>query len=233
MTNELIQIKVKQRLNKLDSEDYDNIFCWQIQEAFNKAQRQFIRRQLEGFNQKREGREDSSQKIADLQQLLVTWENTFIDNKLYFESCSFPDDYLVFSRISANASSECCPDRRLTLYLAKESDVDVLLRDANKKPDYSWAETFYTLFGNKVRIYTDNKFDICNVKVIYYRHPRNIQFLNCTDTSTGQISTSDITCEFSDTLTEFIIDETVTILAGDLENQLQIQRNSQNEQRNT
>jgi len=35
MTNEALQIKFRQRLNKLASNDFDNIECWQIVEAFN------------------------------------------------------------------------------------------------------------------------------------------------------------------------------------------------------
>ena len=38
MLNSTIIIKVKQRLNKLDSQDYDNLETWQIIEAFNKGQ---------------------------------------------------------------------------------------------------------------------------------------------------------------------------------------------------
>jgi hypothetical protein len=36
MLNSTIEIKIKQRLNKLDSQDYDNIECWQIVEALIK-----------------------------------------------------------------------------------------------------------------------------------------------------------------------------------------------------
>ena len=50
MNNSLLQIKIKERLNKLDSDDYENISCWQIQEAFNKAQREWVRRQVNGIN---------------------------------------------------------------------------------------------------------------------------------------------------------------------------------------
>lgn len=234
MTNALLQIKIKERLNKLDSGDYDNFFCWQIQEAINKAQREWVRRQVEGINQKREGRESSSQKIADLQNLLVTWTDGFVDKQLYFESCDFPTDYLIFARISADAiKGDCCPQRRLTIYQAEESNIDVLLRDVNKNPNYHYAETFATLFGNKVRIYTDNKFKITNEKVIYYRRPRTIQFLGCTDTETGTTSLQDVTCEFTDGITELIIDDAATILAGDIENTFQAQRNQSNEQHNT
>ncbi len=34
MLNSTIVIKVKQRLNKLDSQDYDNIECWQVVDNF-------------------------------------------------------------------------------------------------------------------------------------------------------------------------------------------------------
>jgi hypothetical protein len=233
VTNELLQIKIKQRLNKLDSSDYDNVFCWQMQEAFNKAQREWVRRQIEGINQKREGRESSSQKIADLQNLLVTWKDTFVDKGLYFESCDFPTDYLIFARISAKAKNNCCPPRRLTIYQAQESNVDILLKDKNKRPDFNWAETFSTLFGNKVRIYTDNKFDVIEPEVIYYRKPVNIKFLNCTDVETGLPSIVDVRCEFTDGITELIIDDTVSILAYDLEAYQNGQRSLQNEQNNT
>ena len=50
MLNSTITIKMKQRINKLDSQDYDNIECWQVVEAFNKAQVEWSRRQLHGIN---------------------------------------------------------------------------------------------------------------------------------------------------------------------------------------
>ena len=234
MTNELLQLKVKQRLNKLDSEDWDNIQCWQIQEAFNKAQREWVRRQVDGINQKREGREASSQKIADLQNLLVTWTDGYVNKGLYYESCDFPSDYIVFARISAKAKKDdCCPARRLVIYQAQESDVDVLLKDVNKNPNFDWAETFATFFGNKVRIYTDYKFELEDIEVIYYRKPVTIQIQGCTDTETGITSIADVECEFRDSVVELIIDDAAAIIAGDLEMRENSQRLSQNEQHNT
>lgn len=240
MTNQLLQIKIKQRINKLDSSDYDNIFCWQIQEAFNKAQREWVRRQIEGINQKKEGRESSSQKVADLQQLLVSWTSTFIDKGLYYESCDFPLDYLIFSRISAFAvkKGSCCPPRRLNIYPTEESNVDVLLRDVNKRPSWNYGESIYTLFGNKIRIYTnkgnsDGLDKIKKSEIIYYRKPVPVQFKDCVDTETGNISLDDVLCEFKDGIVELIIDDAAAILAGDLGDQANAQRNSQNEIHNT
>ena len=72
MLNSTIVIKLKQRLNKLDSQDYDNIECWQAVEAFNKAQVEWCRRQLHGINIVKEGDEQSTRRKDDLQVLLNT-----------------------------------------------------------------------------------------------------------------------------------------------------------------
>lgn len=240
MNNILLQLKIKERLNKVDSDDDNNLFCWQIQEAFNKAQREWVRRQIDGINQKKEGRESSAQKIADLQQLLVNWTSTFVNKGLYYESCDFPTDYLVFSRISSYAvkKGSCCPPRKLVLYLAEESKVDIYLKDVYKRPSWEYGESFYTLFKNTIRIYTNkgnaDSFDkIKDTEVIYYREPRPIKFKNCIDSETGLQITTDVTCEFSDTITELIIDDAAAILSFDLENAPNGQRNQLNEQHNT
>ena len=60
MLNSTILLKVKQRLNKLASNDYDNIQDWQIVEAFNKGQVDWCRRNLHGTNLKQEGDEQST-----------------------------------------------------------------------------------------------------------------------------------------------------------------------------
>ena len=65
MNNTTLQIKFKQRLNKIASDDYDNIECWQIVEAFNKAQIEWCRRQLHGTNNYREGDEMSKRRVDD------------------------------------------------------------------------------------------------------------------------------------------------------------------------
>ena len=72
MLNSTITIKIKQRINKLDSNDYDNIECWQIVEAFNKAQVEWSRRQLHGINLVKEGDEQSTRRKDDLQVLMET-----------------------------------------------------------------------------------------------------------------------------------------------------------------
>ena len=93
MTNDLLQIKLRQRLNKLSSNDFDNLECWQIIEAFNKSQLQWCRRQLHGNNMYKEGDEGSQRRIDDLSNLLVETTLTGSENLNYFEANSLPEDY--------------------------------------------------------------------------------------------------------------------------------------------
>lgn len=229
MTNNAIQIKVKQRLNKLDSRDYDNIECWQIMEAVNKAQIEWARRQCHGNNQKREGDESTKMLIDDLQPILVEVPLTTTVADKYHETEVIPDNYFYFKRISATSTTECCTSgRSLVIYLAQAANVDELLVDVFKKPSAEWCETFATAQSNRFRIYTNNDFDVTNVMLTYYRQPREIRFEGCVDINTGLPIAVDVECEFKDDVVEMIIDEAVSILAGDVELFNQFSRNKQN-----
>jgi hypothetical protein len=231
MLNSTIEIKVKQRLNKLDSQDYDNIQCWQIVEAFNKAQVEWVRRQLHGTNAFKEGDESSNRRKDDLQRLLVLENLSLGKRDLYYDS-PLPANYLAWKRVDVYANKECCDKRKMVVYLAEEDDLSLLLRDKAKEPSFEWGETFATLMDNGVKIYTNDKFEIPNASLTYYRQPVRVQFLNCSDPYTGAASTADVLCEFKDDIIELIIDDAVSILAGDIESTNQYTRNSQSSERN-
>ena len=234
MNNNLLQIKIRQRLNKLSSFDYDNIECWMIQEAFNKAQLEWVRRRLHGLNALRESSEQSVTVVDDLQILLSEINLRGIESPKYFETDIIPANYLHFVRISAKAKTDCCPPRTFSsIYQAEEANVDMLLGDNFKQPSFEWAETFCTILGDKVRIYTDGKFNIVDPKLVYYRKPKDIQILGCTNISTGRTFTTNVECELKDDICEILVDEAAAILAGDIESMNQYQRETQNAQRNS
>jgi len=233
MTNSEIQIKIKERLNKLASFDYDNLECWQIQEAFNKAQLEWTRRHILGYTQKKESAEQSITTIDDLQVLLKQTTLSDFDRGLYSETETIPDDYLHFIRVSIVGKTDCCPDRILPVYLAEESNVDDLLTDSFKSPNFEWAETFCTIVGKKIRVYTNKKFSVSAVKLVYYRKPTPVAFVNCINLTTGNSNTKDIPCEFNDDVAEILVDQAAAILAGDIESITQYQREQQNVQLNS
>ena len=260
MNNTTLQIKFRQRLNKIASNDYDNIECWQIVEAFNKAQLEWCRRQLHGNNMYKEGDEMSKKRIDDLQPLIVDLGLEFINFKNYIETVPnwFPENYLEYKRITTEAITDCCPlvkiidgeeniappderpeyipvereaGRSMTVYLAEEANVDLYMRDPLKRPDFEWGETYCTMQGDRVRIYKKD-FEIVNPILTYYRHPRYIEIAGCVDPYTLVESAVDVECEFKDDVTELILDEAVSIIAGDIDNVNQYIRGSASAEKN-
>ena len=94
INNTTLQIKFRQRLNKLASNDYDNIECWQIVEAFNKAQIEWVRRQIMGRNAAQAGAEQTVRKIDDLQNLLTPLSLTSLNAGDYYLTNPLPNNYL-------------------------------------------------------------------------------------------------------------------------------------------
>ena len=194
MLNSTITVKVKQRLNKLDSNDYDNIECWMIVEAFNKAQVEWARRQLHGVNIMKEGDEQSTRRIDDLQVLLNT-DKLNLTDKIDYYSAAVPENYLQWKRVDTYAKKGCCEKRRMVVYLVEEANLNLLLRDSSKQPSFEWSETFATLQGNKLNIFTNKDFEIDSSEFIYYRQPIMIQIKGCVDPYTQVESTTDVISE--------------------------------------
>tara|TARA_R100000353_G_scaffold67468_1_gene52447 strand:- start:775 stop:1512 length:738 start_codon:yes stop_codon:yes gene_type:complete len=243
LNNTTLQLKFRQRLNKIASNDYDNIECWQIVEAFNKAQIEWCRRQLHGNNLFKEGDEMSKRRIDDLQILLTNIQLPTVEFENFIESqaINFPENFFEFKRVTVEAYTECCPayedkgvlrGRSMTVYLAEEANVDLYLRDPLKKPDFDWGETFVTMQGDRVRIYKTPEFSLTNPIMTYYRRPRLIEIAGCVDPYTLVQSTNDVQCEFKDDVAELIIDEAVAIVAGDIQDTNNYIRGSQSAEKN-
>jgi hypothetical protein len=232
MNNNLLQIKIKQRLNKLASLDYDNFECWQIQEAVNKAQIEWTRRQLYGYNIRKEGAEQSSGLVDDLQKLMVHDASSVTKNGIYHQR-TLPDNYLHFVRTDVFGKNKCCDEKRIIVYQVEEANISIILDNDQKGPSWEWGETVATIMDGHIKIYTDDKFDITRCHLVYFRKPLEIQFNGCIDIKTGNVFTADQECEFNDDVAEIIVDQTAAILAGDIESMTQFQREQQAVQTNS
>lgn len=234
MLNSTLQLKVKQRLNKLDSQDYDNLECWHIIEAFNKSMIEWTRRQIMGRNLSQEGAEQTVRKVDDLQNLLQPVRLASINAGEYYESEPLPADYLEYHKIDIYATKDCCNDpKKMIVYLVEEANSSILLRDELRKPNFEWGETFCTIVNNRIRVYTNNDFAISEITLLYFRKPVNIQIVGCGDPYTGLVSTNNVECEFRDDITEILIDGAAAIIAGDIESFNQFQREQQAAETNT
>jgi len=232
MLNSTIVIKVKQRLNKLDSQDYDNLETWQILEAFNKGQVEWCRRQIVGTNLLKQGDEQSRRRVDDLQVLLTPAPLVLAKKPLYYEA-PVPANYFQYKKINTTATTkDCTAGKPIIIYQGEEVNVPILLRDDNKKPSFEWGETFSTLVNNTFRIYTNDDFTLKSADVLYYRQPTYIQIVGVSDAYTNLISSVEVPCEFKDDVVELLIDECSKIIAGDIESMIQVQRNAQSVEQN-
>jgi len=217
MDNLTIRLKVMQRLNKLSSNDFDNLERWHIVEAFNKATVDWCRRQLHGTNLSKTGDEQTKRRIDDLQILLREHSLSLKKEDCYFGSINFPVNYFEYKRVSFKAKTDCCEKSKFVIYLAEETNVDVLLKDPLRNPNFEWGETFITMADNVVKIWTNNNFDVEEAVLHYYKQPRRIEMQGVSNPYTGAVSTQEIISEFKDDIVEVLIEEAVKILAGDIE----------------
>lgn len=226
----LIPYKVKQRLNKKDSSDYSNLQCYDIVEAYNKAQLEWCRRQLHGTNVPNEGAESTITRVDDLQILLTPVEILGSNRDYYFLSNPLPEDYLRYNLLRVWGSKKNCLRQRIKSVLREESNADELIRDKNSKPNFSWRDTFHTIVGNKIKVYTEGDFIVDEIELIYYRLPREIRIVGCDYLGTS--SPENVDPELKDDVVELIIDDAASILAGDMESVNQFQITSQRSEKN-
>lgn len=229
MQSDLVFIKIKERLNKIDSADYDNLECWQAREAYNKAQLEWVRRQVHGKNDTQEGDEETRQRVDDLQFLLTPISIDVEEFPVFFQA-NLPGNYLYFKRLTPIVSHGKCKNKAIKSTLREEANVDEYLQDYSMRPSFEFEETFHTLISNTARVYANEDFYVEKINLIYYRLPREIDFGQCQhlDGTDG----SAVDPEFKDDIVELIIDDAVSILAGDIESVNQVQLPKQRSETN-
>lgn len=219
MTPQLALIKLRLRLNKSHSSDYDLIDDWKAVEAINKAALDVTRRTIAGYTNSQDGAEETLIRIDDLQFLLKPKTLLGVNSAKFFEA-SLPEDYLWYRRMTPIASKGNCKHITLDSNLVEEANVGDLLNDWASEPSFEWEQTFHTLIDNKVRIYTNGDFTVDKVESIYYRHPKKMD-INGYIHEDGNPSI-DVDLEFKDDVAEIIINEAAAIIAGDIESTNQI-----------
>lgn len=202
MTLLQISTKIDLRLNKGASSDYDNIWSYVKQEAFNKAINEWVRRQYRGTNAKQEGDEETVGKVDDLQVLLKKDNLTIRDKGVYVESNKLPSDYLYFKRLTPYVSKGNCNSVSIKSHLKEEANVDDLIT----MPSFNFEETFHTLIGNRAHVYHNKDFTVDKVELTYYRKPIVYDFKK-----------SNTIVEFKDDICDTLVDEACRIIASDIE----------------
>lgn len=202
-----VVLKYQNRLNKSDSQDYDNLWWYQIEESFYKGMIEVIRALKKGKNQKQESDEETTDAVDDLQALLKFVPLSFVKRDRYVECRKLPEDYLYYKRVSPKVDKAPCTNVPIKSYLREEANVDDLLVDYMSQPSFEMEQCFHTIIGNRIRIYHNNEFEVKEATLVYYQVPPRIVF----DKAKPEV------IDFKVDLVELFIDKGIEILAGDIE----------------
>lgn len=223
-----IFLKVKLRLNKVDTQDDENLSPYVIVEAYNKARLSVVNRLIGKNNAYKTGLESTTNRVDDLQVLIndLPLDLKVTKKEGYYLTDSLPSDYLRYVRTTCIGKTDRCENKEISIYLQEESNLNTLLKNEFINPNFEWAETLGTIANNRVKVFTLDKFTISKVKLTYVRVPIAIDIPGYIKQD-GTQSTL-INPDLPDDLIEMTIDETCRILSGDMQNQFSNQISQQN-----
>lgn len=228
MTARDIITKIRKRLNKDDTDDFDNVSLFSAIEAYNKAQLNVINYFTKPLNQEQVGAEGTFRNIDRLSFLLNKTPRPLNMTKegRYWFSEKFPTDYYKYRQSYSEATNGKC-DKKVILHIPyEEANIELIMRNSNQNASFEWGEAPITVAESRLKIHTDNKFDVLKAYLTYYRYPRPIDIAGYIKAD-GTAST-DVDSEFTDDMTELCIDEAVRILQGDIQNIAGVQISQQN-----
>jgi hypothetical protein len=218
-----VVVKLKFRLNKGDTNYYENLTPTHIEEVCNKGILDWCRTQLHGGNIYREGKENTIYRIDDLQFLITPRILSFTSDKEYAETIKLPKDYFAYSTIRLLVEKDGCT-KNIDIDLVENGNVFTLLNDWSNQPSFDFEECKVTITENKIQVFHGNDFKVKEIKLYYYRLPNKIKVVGSYNSNNSNINTVDSVWEFKDDVCEVIIDYIASIQAADIEslNQKQI-----------
>ena len=224
--------KIDQRLNKLSTNDHQQIQLEDKILALNEAQIKLIKQKVDGQSTTSGlGLDAFKKRYEDLQSLVVTYNNqplklTVKNEQLNQWAVGFHQlspKYMFYIDSYALADKGRCKDRKIWINreLAKHGDLTLLLNNDHYKPSFEYQETFNFLSSDEISIFTDGTFTPTEIYISYMRYP---QYIN----KEGYVMLDgepsfDQDCELETYLEDELLDLTVQNLAMYTENQSAVQ----------
>ena len=235
MTVEEMHYEVKLKLNKIDSQDYENLIVPEIDWYLNEAQDIFIKQRYGISNNKRKGFEASQKRIDDLREIVVKGIIIpFITSSSdinAFESC-LPNDYMFHIRSRIDLSKDKCGDKEaVSSVQIQHDDLNEVLNDPFYSPSFEWEEVPIVFMqsgtgelscnNGTVIGYSDGTFTLTNLRLDYLRHPERISWANGIaggyTLPNGVPAAGLQSCELAEHTHHEIVDLAVMIASGDLD----------------
>ena len=219
--------KIDQKLNKLSTNEHQQIQLEDKILALNEAQIKLIKIKFDGQNTSLGlGLDGDKKRYEDLQKLIENYSDheldlTLVDAKLNQWSAdltSLTPAYMFYVDCYITADKGKCKDRIIYLNrdLTKHADLSVLLNNSNYKPSFEYQETFNYIASDSISVFTDGTFTPKKLYISYMRYPKWIDKegyvkLDGTDSVTQN-------CELKSYLEDELVDLAVQNLAMYTEN---------------
>jgi hypothetical protein len=224
--------KIDQKLNKLSSNEHQQIQLEDKILALNEAQIKLIKQKVDGQSTNSGlGLDSFKKRYEDLQSLVVSYEDGALPltiknpvlNQWSANVHQLTPKYMFYVDSYVLADKGVCLNRKIWINkdLAKHGDLQFLLNNDHYKPSFEYQETFNSLSSDEISIYTDGTFIPTDIYISYMRYPVYIN-------KTGYIMLDgepsfDQDCELETYLEDELLDLTVQNLAMYTENQSAVQ----------
>ena len=224
--------KIDQKLNKLSTNEHQQINLEDKILALNEAQIKLIKQKVDGDSTiSGLGLDAFKKRYEDLQKLVITYNHQPLDlhiknaklNQWAVSTDLLVPKYMFYIDSYVLAEKGVCKDRKLWINreLAKHGDLQFILNNTHYRPSFEYQETFNLISSDEISIFTDGTFIPTKLCVSYLRYPRYID-------KTGYIKLDgtpsvDSDCELSLYLEDELLDLTVQNLAMYTENQAAVQ----------
>lgn len=224
--------KIDQKLNKLSTNEHQQIQLEDKILALNEAQIKLIKQKVDGQSTNSGlGLDAFKKRYEDLQSLVVTYNNQPLDlfvknaelNQWTANIHLLTPKYMFYIDSYVLADKGRCKDRKIWINreLAKHGDLQFCLNNVHYRPSFEYQETFNFLSSDEISIFTDGEFIPTKIYISYMRYP---QYIN----KDGYIMLDglpsfDQDCELETYLEDELLDLTVQNLAMYTENQSAVQ----------
>ena len=224
--------KIDQKLNKLSTNEHQQINLEDKILALNEAQIKLIKQKVDGTNTVNGlGLDAFKKRYEDLQSLTVAYNDgelplTLKNAELNQWAANIHDldpKYMFYVDSYVLADKGRCTDRKIWINrdLAKHGDLQYCLNNTHYKPSFEYQETFNFLSSDEISIFTDGTFIPTKIYISYMRYPVYINKAGYV--MLDGLPSVDQDCELETYLEDELLDLTVQALAMYTENMSAVQ----------
>lgn len=174
--------KIDQKLNKLSTNEHQQIALEDKILALNEAQIKLIKQKVDGQSTiSGLGFDAFKKRYEDLQSLVVN----YIDGELPLQLKNaelnqwsanvhaLDPKYMFYVDSYVIADKGLCTDRKIWINrdLAKHGDLQYCLNNVHYKPSFEYQETFNFISSDEISIFTDGTFTPKKIYISYMRYP--------------------------------------------------------------